>query len=404
MFRGPLPVTVDGPANDFIEIFGGTIALGRPGNGGQVGIFRYNGATWSAEPNTPDDLVIPTGTAIGDRVGFSVAIDGNNLVVGGPGVSTIATDAGAAFSLEIPVVATFIGAVDADYATPGNWDVGIVPQGTDAAVIPAGAIAEVSSSVESGNLTVVAGGRINIIDAGELALYQGWSGSPSQIAGTIEVQSGGRLFVPADNAVELVGGTIDNLDEGVVDVLASDAGITIGGTGTWNNSGELINRGGYPVTIGGGISSTSADTNIITVDNTGLDMGVATYPELGEIQVAPGASISFANNLNLGATADVRIRINGPSATLGTYGTLDAGGYPSFGSATLTAELLLGYVPTAADSYTVITCGGGCEPFGTTNVAPFAATTNPTDVTLALPAATGTTVNSTGDAPRRHPG
>ena len=97
------------PVNDTVAIYGGTIALGRPGSGGQVDLFRHNGIDW---PAAPDDQLIPSGGVGGDRVGSSVALEGSTLVAGAPGdANGVALLAGAVFELQnLPSVNFWTGA------------------------------------------------------------------------------------------------------------------------------------------------------------------------------------------------------------------------------------------------------------------------------------------------------
>ncbi len=354
VFRGPLPATVSGPANQFVDIFGGTLMVGRPGNGGQVGIFRYNGVTWSDVANTPDDILVMDTPVDGDRVGFSVALEGRQSISGAPGVSTLGTLAGAVTLLDPGLVATFIGAVDDDWATPGNWDTGIVPEGSDVAIIPSGATVEVAGNVETGGVLLMPGGKISVGDAAELSLYNGFGG-PSQIGGTIEIQSGGTLYVASDDAFELVGGTIDNLDEGLIDALASDEGITIAGSGTWNNSGEMSKRGGFPVTIGAGITWNSDTTSNVVVQHGDLVFEMPVF-EQGTVDVMAAANVIYEDDFTADSSATIRVELDGPPPSTSNFGTLsfNSTSAPGFGSATL--QTYGSYTPVGGDVYDVMSC------------------------------------------------
>jgi len=77
-----------------LAVDGDVAVVGAYGQGvaGTVWVFRYAGGEWVVE----DSLVPPDGVS-GDSFGVSVAVSGNVILVGAPGVDDRATDAGAAY-------------------------------------------------------------------------------------------------------------------------------------------------------------------------------------------------------------------------------------------------------------------------------------------------------------------
>ena len=91
----------------------------------------------------------------------------------------------------MPVVATFTGAVDSDWDVPGNWDVGVVPEPSDTAIVPIAGLAEVDSFVEASVIVSSEGSSTSSPEAHSCRTPLG-SGTPSQVEGTIEIQSVAR--------------------------------------------------------------------------------------------------------------------------------------------------------------------------------------------------------------------
>ncbi len=93
---GPDPAD---PPNRYVDIDGGTIAIGDGGAGGRVALFQYTGSELSVNPI---DTFEPVGRVPGDRVGRSVALDGPTLIAGAPGDTT---NAGAVYSATVTEIA-----------------------------------------------------------------------------------------------------------------------------------------------------------------------------------------------------------------------------------------------------------------------------------------------------------
>ena len=65
-FTSTSPVTVDGAANDYVDLVGRNLLLSRPDDGGQVGVFRdVDGLGF---PGAPVDQVIPPARDDGDAI------------------------------------------------------------------------------------------------------------------------------------------------------------------------------------------------------------------------------------------------------------------------------------------------------------------------------------------------
>ena len=339
--------------NDYVDIYGGTVALGRPGDGGQVEIFRADGSL-NGFALTPNDVLVPSGTTPGDRVGHSVDIDGRTLAAGAPGDDLAGDTTGAVFDVSVPVVATFTGAVDSDWDVPGNWDVGVVPEPSDTAIVPIAGLAEVDSFVEA-SVIVSSEGQLNVLAGGTFVPYSDWSGTPSQVEGTIEIQSGGSLTMVAGNSLALAGGAISNLAGGAVRFEAFDEPIAIAGIGNWFNSGALIKDGPAVADIEEGITWTSDVTSDINVVASGLTFFMPVFEE-GSVIVEADASVSYLDDFSATSGAVLTVAIEGPGPSTTDHGTFyfDSFDPPGFGFATL--RTVGGYAPVGGDVYDVISC------------------------------------------------
>ncbi len=348
-----LSIAVDGVPNDYVDIYGGTVALGRPGGGGQVEIFRADGSL-NGFALTPDDVLMPSATTPGDRVGHSVDIDGRTLAAGAPGDDLAGDSTGAVFAVSVPIVATFTGAVDSAWDVPGNWDVGVVPEPSDTAVVPIAGFVEVDSFVEA-SVIVSSEGQVNVLAGGTFVPYSDWSGTPSRVEGTIEIQSGGSLTLVADNALALAGGTISNLAGGAVRFEAFDEPIAIAGIGNWFNSGALIKDGPAVADIEEGITWTSDVTSDINVLASGLTFFMPVFEE-GSVTVEADASVSYLDDFSATSGVVLTVAIEGPGPSTTEHGTFyfDSFDPPGFGFATL--RTVGGYAPVGGDVYDVISC------------------------------------------------
>ena len=370
---------ITGEPNDYIELFGHNLFLGRPGSStDQVDILRPVDATGIA--TTPADEIRPLGGVLGDQIGSTISVDDRSIAIGAPGDDDNGTDAGAAYTLEdLPLTHTFIGEGPWNFAA--NWDTGLVPDDNDTAIIPdsKGFIA-VLGDHSVGRLVVGDGSTVRVLEGASLTITGGSNGGEdSDIDGELGSEAGGTINLDASQGDFIIGGLV-------------------GSSGVWRNEGTLNKTGAFDVTVGifgGSLNWISGGSSRIDVAEGSLDVGVGTYPELGDLSIQPGASLGFSDNLWLDPASVVDISISGPSSDSANYGVLDALGSPVFGPATLRATLLDGYVPTASDAYPVVTCGF-CEAFGTYDTGDLVATVGSNDITLTLPGAL--VVNSTGDA------
>ena len=345
MSTAALGADVSEVANNFVDIYGGTIAIARPGNGGEVGIFRYDGTDW---PSAPNDVLIPTATAAGDRVGFSVEIDERTLAAGVPGDDATGTNAGAVATVEIPLIATFtnVGGTDG-WDTGAEWDVGIVPGAGDVAIIADPVTLESPTSIAE--LIVLSGQSVDV-DPGDTLQVTGGSTAAlpsSSNAGTITVESILTLETDLANSGTLTvdpGATLDFPSAGDVDVNPG---------GTINLDGTLDKTGTGTTTFANSILWNEAATAVIDVQAGTLNFDGITEHD-GTINIAAGASIGHADNGDLGAGATYNFEITGPASNPANYGQVNWGGLTSI-SGTVNSTLN-GYTPFTGETYDVVTC------------------------------------------------
>ncbi|HSM67889.1 MAG TPA: FG-GAP repeat protein, partial [Ilumatobacteraceae bacterium] len=160
---GPGFPVADGAVNEYLDLDGDTLAIGRPGLGGAVALFRRSGGVW---PTTPTEVLAPSTATAGDRVGRALALDGTLLVTGAPGDDgpmDERPDSGAVYTYRLPATATFINPVTfAAWENPANWDTGVVPGAGDAAIVPFGTYPELGSGVASTVDTLSVTGQLRI--------------------------------------------------------------------------------------------------------------------------------------------------------------------------------------------------------------------------------------------------
>ncbi len=97
-FRETLTVGVNRLPNDYVDLEGATLALGRPAEGGVVYLFQDSGDGFGTGPAHE---FIPTERVIGDRIGFSLELDGSTAIAGAPGDGP-PSDAGSVYSFAVP--------------------------------------------------------------------------------------------------------------------------------------------------------------------------------------------------------------------------------------------------------------------------------------------------------------
>ncbi len=382
-----LPVTVENIPNSYVALQGRNLFLGRPGSGGQVGIFRD--IDGNGFPATPTDLFDPPGLVNGDAFGFSVAVDGRSIAAGAPGDES---DAGATYTNRALALShTFVGPGIA-FGNPNNWDTGLVPNANDVAIVPAGGVeVGISGAQQVGALLVGAGSTVTVEEGvgNSFAITGGAAGDEvSTINGTLRFEADGTIDGRVNNA-----GTV---------VLGGGSAVVVDGTGVLDNVGTIVGESfGGGATLASSVTLSMESVSIISVATGSLTIG-SDFTNTGSININEDAILTTTGAVALAGTSSVTFAISGSSAS-GDYGRWVVDGSLSLGG---TIDIFqVGYSPTAADSYTVIAgCNCPGQSFATDNTAPLVATVGATDVTLALPASAPTTVNSTGDLPDLNPG
>jgi hypothetical protein len=379
----------DGLVNDYLDIEGGVIAIGVPGGGGQVALFQFDGFTWS---DSPVDVVQPAGRETGDRIGRAVALDGRTLITGAPGddgVGNLATDAGAVYSVRVPVVATSLPDTSEFFEPEDFWDVGVVPGPDDHAIISGAPSADplpIFDATTIGRLTVF--GELFVVD--ELRVL----GSTRVDGGLLAVEEEGEFRVGTDvdfdndGVLSTAAVQIDVAGPGRITV---DGDASISGVGQVANLGEVVKTGEGTLGVGSGVTWYSQASSTIDVQGGSVLLaggpiivvdGVPGFP--GALRVAAGTTFDVQGDLVLEDTSVIETEVIGPSDNVGNYGRIRVD--VALTKAGLLVSELVGYDPGLADSYPVITCAGDCYPgrFDFLSTAPFDVVTTPNAVTLQL--------------------
>jgi hypothetical protein len=390
--------------NRFVAVEGGTLALGVPGDGGSVNLFRYNGVTW---PTVPSDTVQPSGVELGDRFGWATALDRGTLVAGAPGddgSDNTTSDSGAVYTATVPIVATFTGAQDSDdWTVPGNWDVGVVPGPADFAIVPFGTTPRLEGSASStvaglnvlGALTVA--GRLEVLgdvrigprvlgdDIGDgVLLVRGVPGAELVVNGDLDFGFSNPGDPPRDG--ELVVEQALDVADGQL-TLVDDASIS--GQGTISNFGRVVKTGPGTTGLGSAVRWYSTPTSTLDVQGGTLlfaggpiivDDGVPALT--GTTRVAAGAVMQVQNNLELDDSSQLVVEITGPGpAETANYGRFSVDGTLTLGG-TLATDETFGYEPQPVDAYPVVQYAAGVGSFSEILSASFQASVNATNVTL----------------------
>ena len=386
---GGVPIALDdGPVNDYLAIDGRRIAVGRGGDGGSVQLFTI-GDTWPAGPPT---VIEPSGRDAGDRIGWSLDLEGGTLLAGSPGndgVANAAADAGAVYSIDVPAVAGWTGASLVDgglWSDPANWDTGVVPGAGDTAVVPEGSIVEVDVDTVVARLVVDSTATVTVRDGFRLG-----SGSTLIRAnGIVSIQTGGELVLRNDAVIDgrIVVDETGALDRGL---LTLDGPVAVSGAGRLTVFGRAQKTGPGTATVDVERILTYP-TTVVSVGEgvlelAGFDLRDARSESqfiglVGEAFVAAGAELRVAGDLELTDAATLAIGIDGDSMSTDNYGQITVTN-TLFKNGALDA-VFGAYVPTTADFYDVFDCGD-CTPgaFATTDVEPLIVVINPTSITLA---------------------
>ncbi len=313
---------VEAAANDYLDLVGRNLFLGRPGSGGQVDVFRD--VDGSGFPGAPVDSFIPSAREAGDAIGFAVSGDRSTLVVGAPGDDDQGTDAGAVYTGSVPLSHTFVPTTG-DWHTPTNWDTGVVPGVNDTAFLPSGSSVTIN---QPASVRVFVGSSANV--------SYGPSGSLTIPSYKVNSTGDGTDVTPGDGtcATSVAGTCTLRAAIQEANALAGRDTITFnipgGGVQTISPSTPLPNItdaltiDGY--TQAGSAVNTAATTSnaTITVRLDGSAAGVATS---GLVLNAPatvrGLAITrFSTN---GIVAGFQTRLEGNFIGIAPDGVTDAG-------------------------------------------------------------------------------
>jgi hypothetical protein len=379
----------DGLVNDYLAIEGGVIAIGVPGGGGQVALFQFDGLEWSDDPV---DVVQPSGREAGDRIGRALALDGRTLITGAPGddgEGNATADAGAAYSVLVPMVAT--SRLDiTEFGDPVEfWDVGVIPGPNDHAIVSGAPSADplpIFDPTTYGRLTVFG----TVLVDGQLEVL----GSTRIDGGVVDVSNDAEFRVGTDvdlhNGGTLITAPLE-IDVAGPGRLTVDGEASISGTGQISNLGEVVKIGTGTLGVGPAVTWYSEESSTIDVQGGSVLLaggpietvdGVAGFP--GALRLAAGTTFDVQGDLVLEETTVIESEINGPSDDVANYGRVRVD--VDVTKAGLLASDLVGYSPGLADSYPVITCAGDCYPgrFDVLSTAPFDVATTQNAVTLQL--------------------
>jgi hypothetical protein len=358
----PKPIDTPDLSNRFVAIEGGTLALGVPGGGGSVALFRTNGfSSGGVWPTSPSALLQPAGVETGDWFGWAIALDRGTLVAGAPnddGADNTAPQVGAVYSASVPIVATFTAADDFDWTNAANWDVGVVPGTGDFAIVPQGTLAILGNDDVAvgrlrvrGDLIVEVGATLTIDDSYDGSSIIDATGdlfvnndSQLRLTGELVVESGGRVITQAET---------EGLGAGV---LTLDGAVNVGGGGLITNSGVVEKIGAGALVVGGAITWNNADGSSFVLAEGDANVFTTSFDAQGEISVAPGTTLRLDGNLDLAPSSRLSFGVSGPSNEITNYGriVLPNGFVNPDGAVAI--DFFDEYDISVDDSYPVITC------------------------------------------------
>lgn len=264
-------VAADGAVSDefgaSLDLDGDRLAIGAPradddaGGTGAVYVFvRAESGGWNLEAKLVADESQP-----GDRLGQSVALDGDRLVAGAPYADIAGADAGAAF--------VFVRGAGGEWTEEGV----LVDDAAEAGAQLGSAVDLDGDRVVAGAPLGAAGGAAQVFwrDAGDWALeaaLESPEGAADDAFGFAVALSGDRAVVGANTA------TIDGVASGAVFVFAR-------GTDGWGEEAVLtaserraFDDFGFAVALDGDVAIVGAPGS----DNNGLTSGAANVFESGD--------------------------------------------------------------------------------------------------------------------------
>ena len=395
-----------------VDVEGGAIALGASGSpdatdSGEVRVYREITANTFT---LVDTFAAPDAEPL-DRFGGAVALSEAGYVAVGArnGDAPDVIDAGAVYSYDVdvtpapPAINTFIGAGVASWADPANWSSGSVPVIGEPAIVPAGTTAEVPAGAYFvGALTL--GGRLQMASGGTDTTLLLGAGSVIEPTGVLAFNGSFTCFdatdpsCPSDNRLTIGG---DLVVDGLLAVSATTTGsdtvfsksiptvvladdTSVTGDGSLFLAVPLTKSGPGTSTIGpdldvelfGEPPRPAEDRGVLQVDEGTLDIQSAapngSFLPNGTIDVAPGASVSVAEDLALSPTSELGFGIDGPASSTDNFGQLQVAALTSAGTLRTT---LTGYTPAFDDLYPLIACSScTSDPvtaFDTVDIAPF---------------------------------
>ncbi len=252
------------------------------------------------------------------------------------------------------MTATFTNAAGGNsWTTPGNWNTGVVPGPSDAAVIPAGpgVVIAASDDVEIGSLT--ADGEVRV--EGTLTIID-----DSTANGLFDVITGGRLVLDSVLTVGPSGQLFVDEGVGTPGLIEARDGAGFAGAGLVANSGIVVFTGSGVIPVGPGLTWNSGVNSLTDITGGTVDVQTDAFDARGIISVAPGAVLRAQDGFTMAATSSLEFFVDGPASDDANYGRLEVQGGSFTANGTVVTTPVGGYLPTG-DTYPLITCAtGGC--------------------------------------------
>jgi len=225
-FSNPAPTLGDGFGFS-VSISGDNVLIGTP-NEDPAGL-PFAGTTYLFDVTTgalKQTLLNPTPVDF-SLFGWSVAISGNNVLVGATNQDVGAVnDAGAAYLFDLDI--TWVGGASGLWSVASNWSGGVTPAGTDTIIID-GAITvtlDIPFTLTTGTLTIENGSELIIGTGGSLTND---STNTVTINGLVTVNNGQTLTNSATGTIVITAtGTLTNNAGGTIN---NDGTITLSNTG-----------------------------------------------------------------------------------------------------------------------------------------------------------------------------
>ena len=362
-------VSIDGT----VVVVGASVAqkFNFPIRDGAAFVYQFDGIDW-----VETDALRASDAFSFELFGDAVAVSGTNVLVGArQDRNSNGAAAGAVYDFEVVPVAlavnTFIGVGTASWADPANWSSGSVPVIGEPAIVPAGTTAEVPAGAYFvGALTL--GGRLQMASGGTDTTLLLGAGSVIEPTGVLAFNGSFTCFdatdpsCPSDNRLTIGG---DLVVDGLLAVSATTTGsatvfsksiptvvladdTSVTGDGSLFLAVPLTKSGPGTSTIGpdldvelfGEPPRPAEDRGVLQVDEGTLDIQSAapngSFLPNGTIDVAPGASVSVAEDLALSPTSELAFGIDGPSSSTDNFGQLQVAALTSAGTLRTTFDRL----------------------------------------------------------------